>query len=69
MIDRRITKISLIPVFFAVVFAWGCSDDIKKNTVDPDQVKVDNSSNYEFIFKERIKEEKEDEKKSLENNF
>jgi len=36
----------------------GCNKKVEENQVDFDQINVDNSNDYRYIFKDRIKEEK-----------
>lgn len=46
-----------------------CSEERPKNTVDFDQINVDESNDYRFIFRDLIQEEKRLKQKHKPNEF
>jgi hypothetical protein len=47
----------------------GCNKKAEENQVDFDQINVDNSNDYRYIFKDRIKEEKLQNEKNRKKTF
>lgn len=47
----------------------GCNKKAEENQVDFDQIDVDNSNDYRYIFKDRIKEEKLQNEKNRKKTF
>jgi hypothetical protein len=47
----------------------GCKKKVEENQVDFDQINVDNSNDYRYIFRDRIKEEKIQNEKKRKKTF
>ncbi len=57
----------LIIVLFC--FEPGCKKKVEENQVDFDQINVDDSTDYRYIFRDRIKEEKFQNDKNKKKTF
>ena len=53
----------------SLISICGCRKEPEVNKVDFDQINVDKSSNYEFIFRDIIEEEKHNRSKYKKNEF
>jgi hypothetical protein len=47
----------------------GCKKKVEENRVDLDQINVDNSNDYRYIFRDRIKEDEYQKNKHKKKNF
>jgi hypothetical protein len=56
-------------LIIGVIFICGCKKKPEENKVDFDQINVDKSSNYEFIFRDIIDEEKHNKAKYKKKEF
>ena len=52
---KILISVLVITIFF---IEPGCKKKAEENQVDFDQINVDNSNDYRYIFRDRIKEEK-----------
>lgn len=61
----------LIIIFVVVLFCIepGCKEKAEENKVDFNQINVDNSNDYRYIFRDRIKEEKIQNEKNRQRAF
>jgi len=57
----------LVIILFCIV--PGCKKKAEENEVDLDQINVDNSNDYRYIFRDRINEEKIQKNKNKKKNF
>jgi hypothetical protein len=63
----RILAFLLIIVLFGAM--PGCKKKADENRVDLDQIDVDNSNDYRYIFRDRIKEDEYQKNKHKKKNF
>jgi hypothetical protein len=47
----------------------GCKKKVEENRVDIDQIDVDNSNDYRYIFRDRIKDDEYQNNKNKKKNF
>jgi hypothetical protein len=55
--DSVMKRLLRLLVFFMIVASLNCSEETDKNMVPIDQLNIDNSNNYRFIFRETIEKE------------
>ncbi|MBN1496381.1 MAG: hypothetical protein JXA07_06410 [Spirochaetes bacterium] len=63
---------AVIAILIGLVFlvnAAGCRQKPEVNRVDLDQINVDDSNNYRYIFRETIREERERENREKKKEF
>jgi len=63
---------ALTAILIGLVFlfnAAGCRQKPEVNRVDLDQINVDDSNNYRYIFRETIREERERESREKKKEF
>jgi len=63
----KLLILSLVVILFCI--EPGCKKKAEENQVDLDQINVDNSNDYRYIFRDRIKEEKIQDDKNRKKTF
>lgn len=58
-------KFYYISLCLLIMVIAGCSNKDKENKVSIEQLNIDNSSNYKYIFKDSIETDKKNEKKPI----